>query len=104
MLVYLMVNVNYRSFSPPSVPDIDECTDVPGVCGTAQCRNLIGSYECLCDVGYVYNNETKTCEGASDFCWRIHAFCVKIHLKTLHPYQRKSIDDVNEVSTDPGSY
>lgn len=54
------------SLSSPSVPDVDECTDVPGACGTAQCRNLIGTYECLCDVGYVYNNETKSCDGASD--------------------------------------
>lgn len=56
----------YRLSGHHRCQDVDECTDVPGVCGTAQCRNLIGSYECLCDVGYVYNNETKTCEDVDE--------------------------------------
>lgn len=42
--------------------DVNECED-PAVCGTAQCQNKEGSYDCLCDVGYVYDNETKTCVG-----------------------------------------
>lgn len=42
--------------------DVNECED-PAVCGTAQCENKEGSYDCLCDVGYVYDNETKTCVG-----------------------------------------
>lgn len=40
--------------------DVDECED-PGMCGTARCDNKEGSYDCLCDVGYVYDNETKSC-------------------------------------------
>lgn len=42
--------------------DVNECED-PGVCGTAQCENKEGSYDCLCDIGYVYDNETKSCVG-----------------------------------------
>lgn len=44
------------------VSDVDECED-PAVCGTAQCRNTDGGYDCLCDVGFVYDNETRTCVG-----------------------------------------
>ncbi|KAI5090143.1 growth arrest-specific protein 6 precursor, partial [Silurus meridionalis] len=46
--------------------DVDECTDVPDVCGTSQCRNKDGSYECLCDGGYFYNNETKSCDDVNE--------------------------------------
>lgn len=41
---------------------MNECED-PGVCGTARCENKEGSYDCLCDIGYVYDNETKSCVG-----------------------------------------
>lgn len=44
------------------VSDVDECED-PAVCGTARCENTDGGYDCLCDVGYVYDNETRTCIG-----------------------------------------
>lgn len=42
--------------------DVDECVD-PVVCGTALCENTNGSYNCLCDIGYQYDNDTKTCVG-----------------------------------------
>lgn len=51
--------------------DVDECED-PGVCGTAQCENTDGGYNCLCDIGYAYDNETKSCVGK----------CVHTHNKT----------------------
>lgn len=51
--------------------DVNECED-PGVCGTAQCENKEGSYDCLCDIGYIYDNETKSCVGK----------CVYTHNKT----------------------
>lgn len=44
------------------VSDVDECED-PAVCGTARCENTDGGYDCLCDGGYVYDNETRTCVG-----------------------------------------
>lgn len=44
------------------VSDVDECED-PEVCGTARCENADGGYDCLCDAGYVYDNETRTCLG-----------------------------------------
>ncbi|KAK1170027.1 hypothetical protein AOXY_G8962 [Acipenser oxyrinchus oxyrinchus] len=41
--------------------DVDECTVNPDVCGTARCLNSVGSFECLCDGGYFYDNITKSC-------------------------------------------
>lgn len=37
------------------------------MCGTARCDNKEGSYDCLCDVGYVYDNETKSCVGKCQY-------------------------------------
>lgn len=42
--------------------DIDECTD-SDTCGDARCKNLPGSYSCLCDKGYTYSSKEKTCQG-----------------------------------------
>ena len=44
------------------VADVDECQG-PGVCGTARCVNEEGTYDCLCETGYVYDNQTKSCLG-----------------------------------------
>lgn len=44
--------------------DIDECQDA-SVCGTALCQNNKGSYDCLCEDGYVYDNKSKSCVGES---------------------------------------
>lgn len=44
------------------VSDVDECQH-PGMCGTARCVNQDGDYDCLCETGYVYDNNTKTCLG-----------------------------------------
>ncbi|XP_028972428.1 growth arrest-specific protein 6 isoform X2 [Esox lucius] len=40
--------------------DVNECLD-PAVCGTAVCVNREGTHDCLCETGYVYDNNTKTC-------------------------------------------
>ncbi|XP_040270594.1 adhesion G protein-coupled receptor E3-like [Bufo bufo] len=43
--------------------DIDECTDVPGICGSNLiCNNTLGSYHCICDIGFTYISDT--CEDA----------------------------------------
>lgn len=43
--------------------DLDECADA-GACGEAQCQNLPGSYSCLCDEGYAFSSQEKSCRGA----------------------------------------
>lgn len=52
----------WRSVRFVDLSDVDEC-DNPGVCGTARCENKKGGFGCSCDVGYVYDNETKSCVG-----------------------------------------
>lgn len=42
--------------------DIDECAD-PDACGEARCKNLPGSYSCLCDEGYEFSSQDKACRG-----------------------------------------
>lgn len=42
--------------------DVDECADTDA-CGEARCRNLPGSYSCLCDEGYEFNSQEKACQG-----------------------------------------
>lgn len=66
-IVFLVVlnclqTLNYPADHILYPSDVDECEN-PGVCGTAQCENKEGSYDCLCDIGYVYDNETKSCVG-----------------------------------------
>lgn len=44
-----------------SSPDVNECEDNPCQAqANAQCNNLVGSYECVCQEGYVFN-ENKEC-------------------------------------------
>lgn len=43
--------------------DIDECAASADICGEARCKNLISSYECVCDAGYRYDEQRKTCDG-----------------------------------------
>uniref|UniRef100_A0A8C1HCY8 Growth arrest-specific protein 6 n=1 Tax=Cyprinus carpio carpio TaxID=630221 RepID=A0A8C1HCY8_CYPCA len=40
---------------------VDECVETPDVCGSARCSNLDGSFECLCEEGFVYDNITRSC-------------------------------------------
>ena len=42
--------------------DIDECSQ-PNDC-SQECKNIIGSYECFCRIGFKINKEKPTeCEG-----------------------------------------
>ncbi|KAH0624949.1 hypothetical protein JD844_032900 [Phrynosoma platyrhinos] len=43
--------------------DLNECMLDQNICGTAQCKNTPGKYECECPPGYAYNATTKKCEG-----------------------------------------
>ena len=57
-------------FSAWFVSDIDECSAPvnPCICNSAllpncipQCVNTVGSYECECNTGYVYDLATSEC-------------------------------------------
>ena len=49
-------------------PDINECVENPSVC-SHQCRNVKGSYKCVCPRGYVLLEDGRTCSGV--YCFQI---------------------------------
>ncbi|GAA6104086.1 fibrillin-2b [Tachysurus ichikawai] len=42
--------------------DIDECSQIPGICAHGACINQIGSFRCECPMGFSYNNILLVCE------------------------------------------
>ena len=42
--------------------DINECVR-QNICGFGTCVNQPGTYTCMCQRGYRYNPQTKTCVG-----------------------------------------
>ncbi|XP_011913549.1 PREDICTED: growth arrest-specific protein 6 isoform X3 [Cercocebus atys] len=50
---------------PPISKDIDECADSEA-CGEARCKNLPGSYSCLCDKGFAYSSQEKACRDVDE--------------------------------------
>lgn len=52
----------------PSVcADIDECKNLENVCLGHGCINLLGSYRCECQAGYIFNSISRLCEGKQSF-------------------------------------
>ena len=49
--------------------DIDECTHDNSCDDHSTCRNSIGTYKCVCHMGYTQNT-TKTCRGKLLFVYR----------------------------------
>ncbi|XP_070543673.1 LOW QUALITY PROTEIN: fibrillin-2-like [Ptychodera flava] len=41
--------------------DIDECADVPNLCINGMCVNILGSYRCVCNNGYISDTEGTKC-------------------------------------------
>lgn len=41
--------------------EIDECALMPTMCNHGTCLNTPGSFECLCDRGYVYDEDSHQC-------------------------------------------
>lgn len=37
------------------------------MCGSALCQNNQGSYDCLCEDGYIYDNASRSCVG--EYMW-----------------------------------
>ncbi len=36
------------------VQDIDECGLTSGICSNGVCENMMGAYQCVCDVGMIW--------------------------------------------------
>lgn len=44
--------------------DVDECQGSDLICPThSVCRNFGGSFECVCDTGFTWNQTTRSCNG-----------------------------------------
>lgn len=41
--------------------EIDECALMPTMCTHGRCMNTPGSFECQCDRGYVYDQDSHQC-------------------------------------------
>ena len=44
-----------------SLSDIDECKAMPNACLHGRCINMMGSYRCVCDLGYVTDPSGTKC-------------------------------------------
>ena len=55
------MRLNSRPLVTGACIDVDECTD-PNICFQfSSCNNTFGSYECLCDEGFLMNNDGTVC-------------------------------------------
>ena len=53
---------NYLFYIIIFYPDVDECTDETDDCSQT-CTNIIGSFICGCNSGYLLDIDSVTCNG-----------------------------------------
>jgi len=46
--------------------DVDECSEIDGVCRGGECKNTFGGFTCTCPAGYELDVNKQICAGASD--------------------------------------
>lgn len=61
--VCIFVNMPWVS----TFADIDECKSAENACVGHGCINLLGSYRCECQTGYIFNSISRVCEGKQRF-------------------------------------
>lgn len=54
--------------------DINECIEKPNICQNGECKNLQGSFQCICHVGYLLTSTRDNCIDI-DECQRHPSIC-----------------------------
>lgn len=66
--------------------EIDECALMPTMCTHGRCMNTPGSFECQCDRGYVYDQDSHQCIDENE-CLQVKSFNrINIILNLKNPY------------------
>lgn len=86
-------SVDYKQLCPHGIgitftgDDINECAQNPLICENGACENLIGTYRCICNIGYAPDSTGKICIDI-DECEQDKAVCVGGQCRnTLGNYQ-----------------
>lgn len=81
--------------------DIDECKGAEKVCEGHGCINLLGSYRCECEPGYIFNSISRVCEGKQFRPPRLCCQDVVTAASHCHPFWLCALD-INECRHYPG--
>lgn len=90
----------------PSVcADIDECKNPENVCLGHGCINLLGSYRCECQAGYIFNSISRLCEGKQSFpsLHRNKPHWIPLHVPKSRDMQSTCLCKWMELCSKPGS-
>uniref|UniRef100_H2UYG2 Fibulin-1 n=1 Tax=Takifugu rubripes TaxID=31033 RepID=H2UYG2_TAKRU len=95
--------------------DIDECKNPENVCLGHGCINMVGSYRCECQAGYVFNSIRRLCEDINECRHYPGRLCAHKCENTLGSYKcscttgfklasdGRNCDDLNECESNPCS-